>query len=614
MSGLLAAVALLLSAWALGRRMLARRRDDLDPLLFEACAAGAGLGAWGLGTFLLGTAGLLHPWIFRIALAAGATLALKDLHAMAPTLRACRMDAIGLLQGAFAALPVLAAALGILSPPTDYDSLEYHLGAPAAYLRQSRISFLADNAYASFPQQQEMLYLAGLAATGDHAGGAVCAKGLNLACWILAATVLLALGRRYGSTRSGGWAALALLASPWVRDSGGWLVYNEPGFALFALLAFAMALEGDSLLSGIFAGLAFSVKYPAALLIVLPLVVALGLRRASDLPRFLLAAAVPAAPWLLRNLLAVGNPVYPLLTGVFGPAGFDAVRFDAAHAPGPSDPTRLLAALAEAGKGLLLPGALLVFVAFGWSRRDPGRRARLLALLWVAVGFVLWFRFTHRLDRFLLPLLPALCLAVGFGVEAMARLPGGWLGRVVPLASVLWTAGMGFWGGAEALKDGLYGEGWEKALADRLRKTQATYSHEAILRVNALPAGSRVLFVGEAETFYVRLDGAVKIVAPTVFDAKPFEGAVEASQGDWKDCAERLKALGFSHLYVNWPELRRLQTTYGDRKRGYSRLLTSTPAEGPGPQDNFFDRLEEAGLAVRLWEEGQGRWRLLEIQ
>ncbi len=602
LGGLLAAGALLLSGWALGRRLLAPWRSRLgDGLLFETCSAGAGLGLWGLGTFLLGTAGMLHPWLFRSLMAAGAVLAMADLKTLGPAVSSFRTDGLGLLQGALAALALLASASALGMASTDYDSLEYHLGAPAAYLRQGRISFLADNAFAAFPEQQEMLCLASLAATRTHAGGATAAQTLNLACWILAAATLLALGRRHGSGRAGAWAALALLASPWVRDTGGWLPYNEPGLSLFSLLAFAAALEGEAVLSGFFAGLAFAVKYPALLLVVAPLGLALGLRKASDLPRFLMAAAIPAAPWLVRNLLAVGNPVYPLLTSVLGPPGFDAARFDAAHVPPPSGWTT---ALADLSQGFLVPGALMVFLLFGWGLGNPGRKARLLALLWSVVGLFLWYRFTHRVDRFLLPLLPPFCLVLGLGVEALARLPGGWLGRCVPVAAVLWTAGWGFWMTS--------GQDDTQTLAARMRLAGATYSHEAILQVNALPAGSKVLFVGEAETFYVRLDGALKVVAPTVFDAKPFERAVET--GSWAACVENLRAQGFTHLYLNWPELHRLQTTYGDRRRGYSRLLTSTPTEPAGFTDNFFDRLEAAGLARKVWEEGGGRWRILELQ
>ena len=58
----------------------------------------------------------------------------------------------------------------------------------------------------------------------------------------------------------------------------------------------------------------------------------------------------------------------------------------------------------------------------------------------------------------------------------------------------------------------------------------------------------------------------------------------------------------------------------GPHRHGYqgakgirSRLLTSAPDEPPGPADNFFDRLEAAGLAKRIWQDGGGRWRILAL-
>ena len=584
--GILVAAAILAGAWALGRRLYAPWRGAWEaPLLAGVCATALGMGALALLTLGLGLAGWFGPSLFRTGLLAGALLAAWDLYrdrkALASWATGLKLDGLALAQAAGATCLLLPLAAGLLAPPSDYDALEYHLGAPAAYLRQGRISFLEDNIYASFPENQEMLYLAGLAATGTHAGGAAAAKALNLACWALAALALLGLGRRHASPRAGGWAALALLASPWVLLTGGWLVYNEPALALFSLLAAALAWEGQASLAGLMAGLAFGVKYPAALFLLLPLALGLAFRSPRKALVFTALALAAASPWLLKNLAATGNPVYPLLEG--------HTAWDAAHAPGPRDWEHLAASLDGLGSGMLLCPALLVFLPFGWFQ--PSRKVRAAALAWILVGVALWFLFTHRVDRFCLPFLPAACFAVGVGVEAMACHAGGWLGRCVIGVVALVAAATGILQAADGL--GRRADPWG---------ADATYSTAAIREVNRLPAGSRVLFVGEAETFYVRLDGAVRVVAPTVFDAKPFEAA------------EDLKAQGFTHVYLNWPELVRLQATYGDRKRGYSRLLTSHPGERPGPEDNFFDRLEAEGRATRVWEDRRGRFRILALR
>ena len=522
-------------------------------------------GLLSLGTLLLGLLGGLHPWVVRALLLGVGLWAARRIPWGG--LKTLRLDGLGLFHAALATLLVVPMAAGLLVLPSDYDALEYHLGAPAAYVRQGKISRLPDDRYASMPANQEMLYLLGLAATGSQAAGAAAAKGINLAFWLLAAWAVLDLGRRHGSARAGAWGALALLASPWVLLTGGWLVYNEPGLALYSTLAFAAAFDAwknrarkEALLSGILAGLAFGTKYPAALFLILPLAAVLEFRRLA-LP-FALGALLTASPWLAKNLIETGNPVFPLLAG-------DA-KWDAAHAPGAMDLAALWNSLGNLGSGMLVAPALLVFLLFGW-KREEGRTFRKAVLLWAGLGVLLWFACTHRVDRFCLPFLPLVCLAVGFGVEAIEP----WVGRSVMTAVVLLSAGEGLRMAAEALPK--RDNPW--------KGSNATYSPEAIAAVNALPAGSRVLFVGEAETFYVRLDGRVKVLAPTVFDEKP------------------LDLRGFTHVYVNLPELHRLQSTYGDRVHGYSEMIT----------DEILEGLETSGKARRIWQAGGGRWRILAL-
>ena len=61
-------------------------------------------------------------------------------------------------------------------PPLDYDVVEYHLGAPAEYIRNGSMRFLPHNVYASFPANVEMLYLLALRIGGLPFAGAAVAK------------------------------------------------------------------------------------------------------------------------------------------------------------------------------------------------------------------------------------------------------------------------------------------------------------------------------------------------------------------------------------------------------------------------------------------------------
>ena len=109
---------------------------------------------------------------------------------------------------------------------------------------------------------------------------------------------------------------------------------------------------------------------------------------------------------------------------------------------------------------------------------------------------------------------------------------------------------------------------------------QSTYNHTAIRAINALPPGSKVLMIGEAETFYCTGD----VVAPTVFNRNPITdelGWIDDYRPEATSLAavlrDRLRKRGFTHVYVNLPETRRLRYSYqfdyqGRRHPGYLEL------------------------------------------
>jgi hypothetical protein len=99
----------------------------------------------------------------------------------------------------------------------------------------------------------------------------------------------------------------------------------------------------------------------------------------------------------------------------------------------------------------------------------------------------------------------------------------------------------------------------------------SNYHHPAIVHLNQKAEG-RVLFYGEALAFYCTAD----VEAPTVFDENRLD-VIAAEATDGADIARRIRAEGFSHLYVNLSELKRLQTTYrfdleGESYLGYCTL------------------------------------------
>ena len=259
-----------------------------------------------------------------------------------------------------------------LAPPSggDYDSLVYHLAAPAQYLRHHGVVELPYDHHSYFPFTMEMLYWLGLMNSGP-----VLAKLFHWLMLPLCCLTLFSMGRRHASTRAGLFASAIFASFPLVL----WLAstaYIELGFTLFVLLAFACFLNWRNgiggarrgvwlLWSGAFCGFALGTKYLGALTLfwlgVAALFFLLKERREysqsalrvlaakhdeetkaknvshaemtkknaarddwKNLAGFALLAILLGGFWYVRNFFWTGNPVFPFAYSVFGGRGWTA--------------------------------------------------------------------------------------------------------------------------------------------------------------------------------------------------------------------------------------------------------------------------------------------------
>lgn len=272
---------------------------------------------WVVGS-VVGTRALAPLWIgfALLALLRGARPALPLLVRLARRLlalfRASPLLAAALL---LAALPL---AFPLSTPLVDNDGIRYQVALPKLYLLTGEVFLYPWDITGSYPQLGNMLYLAGLAA-----GRADAAKFVN-AGFLAASTALLALLlHRSRASRAASLAGPFLfLAAPAVG------VVAASGFvdhvALFHLAA-ALALvlrRGSPLLAGLALGGALATKLTLA-----PGAVAVGLAAALLRPRgerlraFLVVPAATAAvlaPFAIRNVAALGDPFYPVLTIALG--------------------------------------------------------------------------------------------------------------------------------------------------------------------------------------------------------------------------------------------------------------------------------------------------------
>ena len=504
---------------------------------------------------------------------------------------------------------VLAMALGAMLPPVDFDVKAYHLVGPKEWFQAGQITFLPHNVYTSFPFLSEMLVLVGMVLRDEWFRGALAGQAVLAAFGPLTALAVYAAGSRWFGSTAGLLAATVHLTVPWTyRISVIAYVEGALTFFLFAaLLATMFAVgrlaAGDRrvgrlvLLAGLLAGSAMAAKYPGLLQVVLPLGVALvaaGLIHspAEDRCRialvvaciFGLGTALTIGPWLLKNFVETGNPVYPLAYGIFGGRDLDpelAAKWRAGHSPGSHRPGDLATNFID----VTTKSDFLSPLLFGLAPLALlGRRVRRLARwLWVYVGFLFlsWWVFTHRIDRFWIPLIPVVSLLAGLG--ALWRANRVWYG----VCTLAFTIAVAF--NLAFITTTLLGYNAYLADLDEARKGSASTSAGIAFLNEHLPPGARVLAVGEAQVF----DARFPIVYNSVFDHSIFEQwfadpAPDVPHGerplrDFDEIRQKLAAEGITHIYVNWQEILRYRAP---GSYGYTDFVT------PGR----FARLRELGI------------------
>ncbi|MFH0964166.1 MAG: glycosyltransferase family 39 protein [Planctomycetota bacterium] len=598
-------------------------------LSFFLEATGLGLGIFALVFLLLGVLGIFHRAVWLGAMVLGA-------FAGAPLWTQARASArqsveapvqwISCLLLALAAFPVLLILFVGFHPPLDYDVQEYHLGAPATWLRLGQVSFLPNNAYSSFPSNTEMLFELALVlfntdATGhDLYWGSYGAIAIAALAGVLVALTAFDIARRLGGTFAGALAGVFFYTCPWTFELSI-KAYVELPLIFFGLLASDHALRAvlagtdttrrrDILLAGIFTGIAMGTKYTAWLYFAAPLgafllvSAILGKLPVRQVIVFALAAGLVVSPWLARNLVNTGNPVWPLLAGVL-PSGpwsqLQAARWNAAHAAHGFSLTHFVERFGQVlfrdenvslAAFVFAPLALLVARA----RRMSG--AFLLLALVIFLG---WFGLTHRMLRFFFPAVPFLCIASGIGCAGIAQKE---LRRVAAaVAIVLVATGLLQ---TYVLVAGLHAEIFPDGFPELDLSKPEAYENERTLPEKAVyefawergSPSSRFLFLGEAKFFYL----GPYVEARTVFDSNVIDELAAAGSASDEELVTALKSRRFRYIFVNWPEIDRFNRDYafqfqGERQAGYSARITRA----------LFARWEEKTLVERVKIEGLQR-------
>lgn len=592
---------------------------------------------------LAGLTGLLNAW--SIALASGLAFVLGTCwlwQASPARTDGVPRDGGTASDGARGRVPVfgrLCLSVGFvlligrsLLPPSEFDVREYHLEAPKEWFERGRIDFVPHNLYANMPLAAELHAL-----TAMHAAslfwdsqdawwwGGLAGKAMMAVYLLITAGLTHQLATRWFSSSASRWVwPLALLWPPLAVNAG--LGLNESAVACFVIASAvwldALWLAGlsrvtaiDLFLAGLFPGAALACKYTSLVLVVLPWLLTVFVKLSQEQPAglhrprwwslgwLMLGLALLPGVWFAKNALLAGNPVYPLLGNVFSGQSLtdeELNRWQAAHDPpatwlddqGRLSPSLAMRRIRETIGPLTyawpLQGmALLPLAVLGLCHGHASGRLRLVAGM-VLISVVIWWVATHRLERFLMPLLSLMLLLATAGIAQLQQwFPRRWTWLLgVPLAfDVLLLA-------TPAVGD-------SRIFVDLRSLRRDDRSESSVSRLpphvpwlnytwRADHPDARVLLIGDAAVF----DYELPIVYATCFDQSPLIEQLDAV--GMQQVGRALRADGLTHILVNWSEIDRYRSpgNYGFDARVTPELFRELVEAGQIFEEPLPDSLE----------------------
>jgi hypothetical protein len=329
---------------------------------------------------------------------------------------------------------------GAMIPNQFQDVLSYHLYAPWRWWQEGRIFFDPHYPHLFWASSWEYLYFWAFALVGSSGarliGALVFSQGLHAALgYGGSCLVIYGILRELGARPAWRWLGALMACTVYPLLWTVWLAKNDFGALFWCLGSAYLLVRGRALSSGWSAGMAMAAKFSVVFFVFfLPLSSFFlegekkeKLRRAWLVPAGLSLALFP---FLLRNFLFAGNPLYPLFSSVFGGAAVsDSMQrfsYSTLGAPSLAENARLLAPLL-AGFFFRDPFALLGLAFLAWSAwRGDRKSSFFFSLVAFSLLLPLWWLGRHADEiLYLRYLAPAICLLNGFAVAFFSRLAEG---------------------------------------------------------------------------------------------------------------------------------------------------------------------------------------------
>lgn len=469
---------------------------------------------------------------------------------------------------------IVGMCLAANVPELFFDALVYHLGVPKQWIIHGGIKPIPNVFFSNLAMGMEMLYTGALMLGDDK----LC-RLLNVSMAVMTSAAVMAIGRRWFGRRVGFWAQGLFITMPLIIFNASIAGADiAAGFYTTAAVLAAMNQlfnEEDQISSpwlvGILTGAALSCKYTSAF-VLLPTWIILFVAKINQgisinkimyiAIKMILSAIFVLAPWLIKNTIITGNPIYPFLFHFIPTRELDVVKISELMAIGwkeiglnswiqiirlPWDLTFYTPTIGTFIGTLLLfllPGYLYLGISFK-------RKIAILESLLIIATFTLliWVSQT-RLVRFVISGIPLLVI-----LGSVILIKSDKLVLFIKKIARLCALSLIGWGL-------LYSLAYSYSLWDPMGASLGLQSQESYLKqklltnyfpmakvINQLPEQSKIIAFGETRTYYF----TKTITAPTAHDTNKLLQWLDTSDNA-EEIWRALQEGGYTHLYVHAQE------------------------------------------------------------
>jgi hypothetical protein len=581
--GFVCCVVLWLGSRTIGRKLFTYRVSIPDSWLFPA-----GLGIVLAGTTII-TSFSTAKWLMTVVwilLGVAATFEIQYLKIRLP------------LKYIFFLPLLLLTFWSSVTPTIFFDALAYHLGLPYQYLTNGRMSVLANQLYSTFPPFEQVLNL--LFVRFELLSGI---KLFSLILYLGVIHVLTEfLPAKDGSDLDPEFVAwiLALFPAPWILIH---LITADLLASIFFCCGICAVIRSASIPNStpiVFPALllSFAIWTKINCLLYIALVPLLWYVLAQD-KKFIEKTKIAALqallvfvfliPLLIRNFIAVGDPLYPALRNIFHRSAWSneqqlALRYDSF-----SKRDNIVVSIlktpflltfrkgsfgAAAEPGLAFLFGLLIYVFL--------RKNSLVnkLLVYIVVCYFLWVCIFFSFRQFL-PVFFLLSLPAAIAIEAIYHRSRLLFYGCVVIFSVYFVLGL----------KPVFRLFFPLIV---VRQTQASYLTDYLdyyptaENMNGLKPIGKILFLGESRSAYVKHQAIV----PSRYDYNPMLKWLSQSK-DPTALLARFKQEGVQFIFCNWKEYAHLAGKTGLLPKDLlpPRFLSALPGEGISASGNRIARL-----------------------